>query len=59
MRALSVSFRAIVRLAEHLAILDIRGTSFRPGGYVVGVHVFQVPDLGVIGIVADGAKRAI
>ena len=52
---LSVSFCPIMSFAQHLAVTDIGCTAFAPGRYVVGIHVLQVPNLGMVGIVANGA----
>ena len=36
---LFVAFSAVVRLAEHLAIGDVGLATFRPGGYMVSIHL--------------------
>lgn len=51
---LSVSFGSIMCLAKHLAILYVCSTALTPSRYVVGIHIFDIPNLGVIGIVTDG-----
>ena len=46
-------------LAEHLAIVDGRFAAFAPGRYVVGIHLFQLPDTMRVLIVTDCAVRTV
>ena len=48
-----------MRDAEHFTVADVGGAAFAPGGDVVGVHFFRLPDLGFVGVVTYGAVRAI
>jgi hypothetical protein len=34
-----------VGLAEHLAVVDVAVAAFAPGGDVVGIHIFEGPEL--------------
>lgn len=45
-------------LAQHLAILYIRAAAFAPSRYVVGIHLFQLPNAQTVGIMTDGKKKA-
>lgn len=56
---LSVTLRAIVRLAEHLTVRLIRCSASAPCGHMVGVHVGLLVNAFSICIVSDGAQRAI
>jgi hypothetical protein len=56
---LSISFCSIMCLAEHLAIVDGRFAAFAPGRYVVGIHLFQLPDTMRVLIVTDCTIRTI
>lgn len=42
---LSISLLPIMMLAQHLAILNIRRTTLAPGRHMVGVHLFELPNL--------------
>ena len=46
-------------LAEHLAIVDGRFAAFAPGRYVVGIHLFQLPDTMRVLIVTDCTVRTV
>ena len=46
-----------MRLAELLAVLDIRSATLAPSRHMVGTYVLQIPNLRVVGIVADGAEQ--
>ena len=48
-----------MRLAEHLAVLDIRSATLAPSRHMVCIYVLQIPYLRVVGIVADGAERTV
>ena len=48
-----------MRLAQHLAVLDVRAAALAPRRDVVGIHFLQFPNLGVVGIVTDGAEGAV
>ena len=48
-----------MRLAEHLAVLDIRSATLAPSRHMVCIHVLQIPNLRVVGIVADGAEQQL
>lgn len=56
---LSVTLRAIVRLAEHLTVRLIRCSASAPCGHMVGVHLGLLVNAFSICIVSDGAQRAI
>lgn len=56
---LTIPLGAVVRLAEHLAVVNIGSAALAPGGHMVGVHVLKVPDSGVIGIMTDSAEGAV
>ena len=57
--SLSVSLRSVMGLAEHLAVLDIRRTALGPRSNVVRVHILQIPDTRVIGIVSHSTQRTV
>ena len=59
MAELSIPLRSIVGLAEHLAVLGRTVAAPTPRGDVVGVHLVEVVDPGLVGIVADGVQRAV
>lgn len=42
-------------LTKHLAVADVRATTFAPGGDMVGIHFGQLPDPCTVGVMADGA----
>ena len=46
-------------LAEHLAVGDVGWTFLAPCCHVVGVHLVEFPNAGLVGIVAHGAIRAV
>ena len=56
---LAVSLSPIVRFAKHLAVADIRAAPFAPGCDVVRVHFCQFPNPCTVGVMADGAVRAV
>ena len=45
--------------AKHLAVADVCGAALAPRGNVVGIHILEVPNFGMIGIVADSTQGAI
>ena len=56
---LLVAFRPVVRLAEHLAVLDVGSAALAPRRHVVGVHFREFPHAGGVSVVAEGAERAV
>ena len=56
---LLVAFRPVVRLAEHLAVLDVGSAALALRRHVVGVHFREFPHAGGVSVVAKGAERAV
>lgn len=48
-----------MRLAQHLAVLNTRGTTLAPSRHVVGIHVLQVPYTGMVLVVTDSTEWAV
>ena len=55
----SISFCSVMSFAEHLTVTNISSPTFTPCCHMVGIHVFQVPDLGMICIVTNSTKRTV
>ena len=49
----------VVRLAEHLAVLDVGSAALAPCRHVVGVHFREFPHSGGVSVVAEGAELAV
>ena len=56
---LTVSFRPIVSDAEHLAVHGRTVATFAPRGDMVGIHLVELVDPTLVGVVANGAQRAV
>ena len=56
---LSISLRAVVRLAEHLAVVDGCRATLRPGRDMVGIHFRKLPDSRRVRRVADCTERTV
>lgn len=54
-RRLPVTLRAVVRLAQHREILQVRRTALRPRCHVVSIHLIQRVDAGGVVVGALGA----
>ena len=48
-----------MRLAEHFAVGAVGGAALAPGGHVVGIHVGEFPDFGLVRIVGHGTVGAV
>jgi hypothetical protein len=57
--ALAVTLRAVVRFAQHLAVVGRSGAARAPGGHVIGIHVVEFPKFGFAGVVTEGTQRAV
>ena len=56
---LAIALRAVVRLAQHLAVFGRGSPARAPGGDVVGIHVVEFPKFGFAGVVTEGTQRAV
>ena len=56
---LLIAFRPVVRLAEHLAVLDVGSAALALRRHVVGVHFREFPHTGGVSVVAEGAELAV
>ena len=56
---LLIAFRPVVRLAEHLAVLDVGSAALDLRRHVVGVHFREFPHTGGVSLVAEGAELAV
>lgn len=56
---LPVALGSVVRDTKHLAVVERRLATLGPRAHVVGVHLFQGVDAGVVGVGADGAQWAV
>lgn len=56
---LPIPFHPIMRFAEHLAVLDVGGTAFAPGGDMVGIHFGLLLDAGGVGFAFDGVEGGV
>ena len=59
MLPLLIAFRPVVRLAEHLAVLDVGSATLALRRHVVGVHFREFPHTGGVSVVAEGAELAV
>ena len=58
-RLSAVAFCAVVRLAQHLAVLLACGAAATPCGHMVGVHLGFLINAFRVRIMPNGAQRAI
>ena len=58
-RPLLIPFRPVVRLAEHLAVLDVGSAALAPRRHVVGVHFREFPHAGGVSVVTEGTELAV
>ena len=56
---LSVSFRPVMRLAQHLAVADVCAAALAPCCYVVGIHFVKFINPGANVIMTFGTFRTI
>ena len=48
-----------MRLAQHLAVINIRAAALAPCCHMVGIHFIQFPYTLTVGIMTDGAVGAV
>src|SRR3989344_8413028 len=56
---LPISFCPVVCFAQHLAVFDRSRSALAPSRYMVGVHFAQTPNFTLVGVMTNGAMRAV
>lgn len=57
--SLLVALGAVVAPAEHFAVVEVRGPTLRPCGYVIRVHLLRWPDLRLVRVTPCSTQRAV
>lgn len=56
---LFVSFRPVVRFAQHLAVGNAGSAALAPCGHMVSIHLLEFPYFGAGGIMTESAQRTV
>lgn len=57
--ALFITFRAVMRLTQHLTVLNTRSPALTPRCYMVGIHSVKFPHLCFVRVITYRTQRAI